>query len=286
MKPTFDDLNYFLEVANTKNLSRAAERQGITQPSISAAMKRLELSFGTALLIRSRNGVQLTKAGVELQTLSKKFMSDWDQLKSSVIRASTEMGGSFTIGCHPSVALYTLPTIVPKLKAKYPLLTLNFVHDLSRKITEQVISHEIDFGLVINPVRHPDLVIQRLFFDEVTIWGNRDIISIQNVLDKNFTLYCDPNLKQTKELLKKIPHLFKIEFSNSLEVIAALVANGAGLGILPKRVAKVSHKPLRKLDDVNATVIDELCLVYRADAQSNAISQKLRHEIRMILSEH
>ncbi|MDE1465551.1 LysR family transcriptional regulator [Spartinivicinus poritis] len=286
MKPTFDDLKYFLEVANTKNLSRAAERQGITQPSISAAMKRLELSFGTALLIRSRNGVQLTKAGIELQALSRKFMADWELLKSSVIRASTEMGGGFTIGCHPSVALYTLPVIVPKLKVKYPLLSLNFVHDLSRKITEQVISYEIDFGLVINPVRHPDLVIQRLFFDEVTIWSNRDIISHQNMHGDNFTLYCDPNLKQTQELLKKIPHLFKIEFSNNLEVIAALVANGAGFGILPERVAKASHKPLHKLDESYATVIDELCLVYRADAQNNAISQKLRHEIKMMLSEN
>lgn len=286
MKPIFDDLNYFLEVANTKNLSRAAERQGITQPSISAAMKRLEINFGTTLLIRSRNGVQLTKAGIELHVLSRKFMADWEQLKSSVIRASTEMGGSFTIGCHPSVALYTLPGIVPKLQAKYPLLTLNFVHDLSRKITEQVISYKIDFGLVINPVRHPDLVIQRLFFDEVTIWGGADIVCFQGIYSNNCILYCDPNLKQTQELLKKIPHQFRIEFSNNLEVIAALVANGAGLGILPERVAKTSHKPLRKLDHSNATVIDELCLVYRADAQNNATSQQLRHEIKMMLSEN
>ena len=120
MRSSYDDLSYFLEVANTKNLSRAAERQGITQPSISAAMKRLELSFDTALLIRSRSGVQLTKAGLELQTQSRKFMADWDQLKTNVIQASTKMGGSFTLGCHPSVALYTLPIIIPKLKVKFP----------------------------------------------------------------------------------------------------------------------------------------------------------------------
>ena len=42
MLPNFSDLTYFLEVANTTNISRAAERLGITQPSLSAAMKRLE----------------------------------------------------------------------------------------------------------------------------------------------------------------------------------------------------------------------------------------------------
>ena len=109
---------------------------------------------------------------------------------------------------------------------------------------------------------------------------------LQSEHSDNYPLYCDPNLKQTQELLRKIPHPFKIEFSNNLEVIAALVASGAGFGILPERVAKAIYKPLRKHDDAYATVIDELCLVYRADAQNNAVSQKLRHEIKKMLSEN
>lgn len=286
MRPSYDDLSYFLEVAHTKNLSRAAERQGITQPSISAAMQRLEKNFDTPLLVRSRSGVQLTKAGVALQTHSRKFMTEWEQLKDIVVRTCTQMGGSFTLGCHPSVALYSLPKLIPPLKAKYPLVHFHLVHDLSRNITEQVISYEIDFGLVINPVRHPDLVIHRLFFDEVAIWTSSNIDSHQLSKSKECTLLCDPNLKQTQDLLKKIDHYnFRLEYSNNLEVIASLIAEGVGFGILPERVAKNSKKPLRRLIELAARVTDELCLVHRADAQNNEVSRRISHEIRTLLAE-
>ena len=286
MRPNFDDLSYFLEVANTKKLSRAAERLGITQPSISAAMKRLELSFDTELLVRSRNGVQLTKAGRELHCQGRKFLADWTHLKSSVLRASTEMEGSFVMGCHPSVALYTLPTLVPKLKALFPLVSINFAHDLSRKITEQIVSYEIDFGLVINPFHHPDLVIHRLFLDEVTVWTSPEPTPFQDINSERCALYCDPNLKQTQELLKNLSqHQFKLEYSNNLEVIASLVAEGMGLGLLPARVAKRNLKPLLPLGESIARVTDELCFVHRADAQNNSVSLKLRREIKSILAE-
>jgi DNA-binding transcriptional LysR family regulator len=55
------DLKYLIEVANTKNISRAAERIGIAQPSLSLAIKRLEEACGVALIVRSKNGVQMTK---------------------------------------------------------------------------------------------------------------------------------------------------------------------------------------------------------------------------------
>ena len=101
------------------------------------------------------------------------------------------------------------------------------------------------------------------------------------------TLLCDPNLKQTQDLLKKIEHYnFRLEYSNNLEVIASLIAEGVGLGILPERVAKNSKNPLRRLIEPMAKVTDELCLVHRADVQNNELSRRISHEIRTILAEN
>ena len=82
-----------------------------------------------------------------------------------------------------------------------------------------------------------------------------------------------------------VGHQFKLEFSNNLEVIATLISEGMGLGILPERVANNSKKPLQRLAEPLATITDELCLVHRADAQNNVVSQKLRHEIKALLTE-
>ncbi len=63
MIPSPTDLKYFMEVAQTQNVSRAAERLGISQPSLSLAIRRMEQSVGAPLLIRSKRGVTMTQAG-------------------------------------------------------------------------------------------------------------------------------------------------------------------------------------------------------------------------------
>lgn len=60
------DLTYFIELSGTLNFSRASERIGISQPSLSAAIKRLEHAIGTPLFLRGKNGVTLTPAGKRL----------------------------------------------------------------------------------------------------------------------------------------------------------------------------------------------------------------------------
>jgi DNA-binding transcriptional LysR family regulator len=71
---------------------------------------------------------------------------------------------------HPSVAQYSLSKFLPQLLEKFPGFEVNFIHDLSRKITEQVISRECDLALVINPVAPPDLIMHKLLTDDVTLF--------------------------------------------------------------------------------------------------------------------
>src|SRR5690348_5585648 len=94
------DLLYFVEVAQVGNISRAAERLGITQPSLSAAMQRLEQRLESDLLIRSKAGVQLTREGKLLFTRVKGFLSEWDSIEASVKQQREEPSGRFTLGCH------------------------------------------------------------------------------------------------------------------------------------------------------------------------------------------
>ena len=50
---------------------------------------------------------------------------------------------------------------------------IQLLHDHSRKITEKVISFDVDYGIVVNPVSHPDLVIRLITTDEVSYWTGR-----------------------------------------------------------------------------------------------------------------
>lgn len=257
------ELEYFLECAQTGNLSRAAERLGITQPTITVALKRLEHEIGTELFYRSKKGVRLTKAGEIFQKEALSLREQWNKIARKMKSSKEEISGSLALGCHPSVALYALPQTLPALLKEFPDLHLELVHDLSRKITEKVIRGELDLAIVINPVRHPDLVIRSLGKDQVCFWSSKDQNPNNDLASKNSVLLCHASLGQTQALLRKTKHSFsRTLHSESLEVLASLADAGAGIAILPTRVA-MHWKHLKRLNLPHFE--DEITLLYRSE---------------------
>lgn len=282
MLPSPTELNYFLEVATTRNISRAAERLGISQPTLSLAIRRLEDTVGTALLIRTKSGVQLTKSGQKLLSRTRSLVQEWEKLRADAVTDADKVSGVYTIGCHPSVGVYSLGFLAGLLE-RNPGLEVKLEHDLSRKITEDVISFKVDFGIVVNPVRHPDLVIRPLLKDEVGYWVASKPSPTQDPYSGDGVLVCDPLLLQTQTLMKQLSER-KVKFartitSSNLEVITSLVADGTGVGILPGLVAgRFPGLGLHRLNEL-PKFHDKICLVYRADAQSTGTGRFIAKEI-------
>jgi DNA-binding transcriptional LysR family regulator len=280
MIPAPSDLVYFQEISQTLNLSRAAERLGVSQPSLSLAMQRLENGVGASLFLRSKKGVALTPAGRTLLAKVRPLLQSWEEIRAKAISTHSEMKGTYQIGCHASVGLYTFPQISAELMQQYPELELQFHHDLSRKVTESVISVRSDLGIVVNPVKHPDLVIKKICEDQVTFWQAKD---------KNFVpgvIICDTDLHQTQELLRKLKrsgHEFNRRIqSASLELIAELTASGAGVGLLPTRVALRASKDLVRVKNM-PVFKDEIAVIYRAENRSVKAIQVLTESIEKVL---
>ncbi len=273
---SLNEIRYFLAVARTQNISRAAELANISQPALSHAIHRLEAELGTPLLVRSKSGVQLTRAGQKFSLQSKELLEKWESLSKSVLETDTSISGNFTIGCHPSVAIYSLPAFLKKLLEDFPDLQIQLKHDLSREIASEVIAWKLDFGLVINPPEHPDLVIREIGKDEISLWSR------PSDFDKD-TLIFDPELFQSQLILKnlsakKINFRRKIESTN-LDVVRALTQAGCGVGILPKRVALAGSNSLKKYGKDSPTAEDRLCLIYRVGTQNNAAAKAISQAI-------
>ncbi len=276
MIPSSTELRYFIEIAHTSNLSRAAERLGVSQPTLTLAIRRLEDSFGQPVFVRSKTGVRLTKAGNKLLLKARFLFDEWEKIKSTANEEEAELRGIYTIGCHPSVALYSLPEFMPRLIKTYAQLEFKLSHKLSRHITEDVISSRLDFGIVVNPVEHPDLVIKQLLNDEVTFW----ISEKQKKVMPGMPLIFDPELIQAQTLMKLL-HKKGISFdrtieSSSLEVISALVGGGCGVGVIPGRVAATNKSlNLVRVSPQWPVFADKVCLIYRADSQRSEASKKI-----------
>jgi DNA-binding transcriptional LysR family regulator len=280
MYPNLNDLHYFVEMAATKNISQASIRLGVTQPTLSAALTRLERILNTKLFHRSKKGVDLTPDGREFLGHSKNLIQEWESIKYLSSPNGEEIKGRLILGCHISVALYSLPDVFAQWTRNYPALEIKLVHDLSRKILDQVVSNQVDIGIIVNPKSHPDLIIKNVCKDEVTFFSNPSIKTSET------TFIGDENLMQTQDLLRKLKKINKkVErfiATSSLEMTAALTVSGAGIGILPTRVA-MSHVELKKIK--NAPVYkDDIAIVYRSELRKlnslKVISDDLEIKLR------
>lgn len=263
MIPSSNELLYFVEIANTMNLSRAAEKLAISQPALTLAMQRLENSIGTHLLIRDKKGVYLTQAGKKLLTNAKQLLHCWEMTKSQSLASHQEIQGSVSIGCHSTVASH-LNQLLPDLLETHPKLSLKIKHEISANIIDEVINLKLDIGIVTIPIKHPDLIVRKLMRGGLGFFTGEGSRPIQQINSGESVLIYNPDLLQSQLLLKKT----KLQFArtvptNSLEIAANLVASGGGIGILPLCIDQFMYteklKPIQNLP----TLAHDICMIYR-----------------------
>lgn len=276
---TPDEIRYFKTISATGNMTRASERLGVTQPTLSHAMKRLEAELGCALLIRNKTGARLTKAGEKLSSLIEDLELSWSRVHSLVSDEVNLVEGSYSIGCHPAVGLSTIHRFMGPLLRDYPKLAIHLRHGLSREITEALLANRLDLGIIANPSRHPDLVLTELCTEKFALWKSSDLMNSD-------VLICDPDLAQVQKLIEacnKKGIRFKRQIhSSSLELTAKLTSEGVGVGILPERVLmELSHHKCKLVP--NAPVIkDRVCVVHRKGNQTTEAASVILNAIKSV----
>ena len=159
----------FIAVAEKRNFSRAAEELHMTQPSVSQQIQLLEKHLGAKLFIRTNKFVQLTKAGEIVYLHAKEITSLYKRMSTLVNDLMNEASGHIKIGASYTFGEYVLPQIVAKMKNLYPDVTPSVQIGNTREISQAVLSHQIDVGIVEGEVVHQNMNIKAVSTDELYI---------------------------------------------------------------------------------------------------------------------
>jgi DNA-binding transcriptional LysR family regulator len=185
------------------------------------------------------------------------------------------------LGIHSGVAIYSLPPIYKALQKHSPETELQLYHDLSRHLTEEVISNKLDLALVMNPIKHPDLVIIPLIKDQMNIWYNPNFMETK-------TLIYNPDLIQTQWILKKLKST-KLKFDHyiqttSFEVAISLAKSGVGACIAPQQICKqLAPTHLAPIANNTLKYTDELCLIFKSGFNRSKVTENLISQIKSSL---
>jgi DNA-binding transcriptional LysR family regulator len=271
------DLKNFERAAHFNTISEGAKSLGMTQPSLSQSIKRLEKDLGAILFYRTKKGVALTPDGKFVFIEAKKVLTSLEMIKSSSSEGDSFLGRSITIGCHSTVGAYTLPFALSELKLKCENFKFDIIHGSSRYIQEQVQNGKVDLGLVINPNKVPDIIIKEVASDAIYIWSKTaDTIDLDKVI-------CNFDIYQTQSILKKWKKSsFDLINSESFDLVIRLTEKNIGYGIIPERAVNLTGIKLYKHTDL-PSFKDSICLVYRPEFGKRPYEKQLIDSITKAL---
>lgn len=155
-------LRYFLGVAAAESFTRAAERLGVSQPSVSQQVKDLETRLGTPLFRRLGGHVELTEAGRAFRLAAEVALRKVEDAADSV-RALTELEtGHVEIGVIPALHLAWVPATLAGLARRAPGVTASVRELPAHEIVRELSAGRLDLGLCLLRQDAPGLVARRL----------------------------------------------------------------------------------------------------------------------------
>jgi len=279
-------LRYFQAIAQAYSMSAAARVLHVSQPSLSVAIQNLEEELGTTLFLRDRRGVSLTESG---RTLLEHATIVFDTLRNAehMIRGvEAEEVGRFVVGCHESLGAYFLPSFMSEHMKKWPRIEVALWNGSSAAVRDAVVDREVHFGIVVNPVPHPDLVLVELFPDAVDFFVAANEPPIDDVTQARERIATGPlvyagRVTQMQELVAKLAGEDYLParqlLCSDLEMVKSLALAGVGVALLPRRVAAYGQEgKLRRLHPELPFVRDVISLVYRADMHKTRAAMTLK----------
>lgn len=162
-------LEYFLAVAKSGNITRAAEQLHITQPTISRQLMELEEMVGSPLLIRGKRQVTLTEAGVLFQQRAEEIVSLMEKTLRDIADQDDLLGGTVAIGCVETCASRILPKVLAGFSAQYPNVKYELYSADGDDIREKLDRGDLDFGILVEPIEAAKYDFFRLPYWET--WG-------------------------------------------------------------------------------------------------------------------
>ena len=155
-------LRYFLAVAESENLTRAAERCGVSQPAISQQVQVLEELLGVQLLSRIGKRVRLTEAGQAFADRARLVLRRVDEARDVVSALAGARAGHVEVGVIPSVHMAWVPRALQVLSCTHPDVTVHVQERPSHAIETEVEAGRVEVGLGILSESSPHLAYKRL----------------------------------------------------------------------------------------------------------------------------
>lgn len=243
---TIRHLRIFTVVADTGGMSKAAKELHISQPSISQAVAELERYYGVKLFERLSQKIYLTKEGELMLSFSRHILDSFAQMEAAMNQAVEKT--SLTIGCSVSVGTCLIDAILDEAKRRIPKCRTHVIVANSSEIEQEVVTNQVDFGIVEGMIRNQELFVTPVCKDElVLVCGTGHPLATKGEITLDMLQGQDYVSRESgsaeRNQLERIFEDYGLQLdrtfcSTNTEAIKNAVIHGRGVAIFSKRMVE------------------------------------------------
>ena len=256
--PTVTQLEYVLAVQKHGHFGRAASELGISQPTLSSQIQRVEAELGVPLFDRQSKPIALTDHGKTLIELARAVVSAHEKLMAAAGGTLTEPAGAFSLGIIPTLAPYVLPWFLSDFGNRHPAVELSIFERPTDDILDELGANRMDAAILATPLGEPSLEERVLFYDPFYLYAHRD----ERVLEKDAVDIAD--IDSRRLWLLEDGHCFRAQVINlcgiqersllesvrfaggSFETLRHLIDACGGYTLIPETYARTLGRSARQ----------------------------------------
>lgn len=283
-----ETLKIFCDLVETKSLSRAAERNFVTQSAVSQQVRGLEEKFKRRLLERMRGGreVGLTEDGEVFYQESRQIVAAYVQLEERMRTLTGTVSGTVHVATVYSIGLHELPAVIRRFMAEHPEAKIDLEYSRTTRIVRDVLAGTVELGVVAYPEKKRGLSVIPLGGDRLVLicppghaLAKHKKLRARDLNEQDFVLFerdiptrraIDRILRANGVTVRRVA-----EFDN-IETIKRAVEVGIGAAIVPSpsvideaRVGSLAVVPLAEAEWTRAVGV-----IYRSDRTLGTAAKK------------
>jgi LysR family hydrogen peroxide-inducible transcriptional activator len=249
---TLQELRYLVALADVGHFGRAARACHVSQPTLSAAIKKLEGELGIVLVERTRRRVALSEIGRVLAGQARVVLDEARRFTEMAQQDREPLSGDFRLGVIPTIGPYLLPHVVRSLRTRFPSLRLLLREIQTDPLLGELRAGRVDAALLSLPIAGDDLVRAPLYDEPFVLalprghpFAAKKKVRAESIAELPLLLLEEGHCfrEQALEVCSRVSSRAREEVAGaSLETLRNMVAAGVGATLLPQLAATGSRR--------------------------------------------
>lgn len=291
---TLNQLEYLIALNRHRHFGRAAEACGISQPTLSLMIKKMEQELDVALFDRSKQPLEPTEMGQKILDQVEKSLKEVHKIKDLVEEQTGLLSGPLHVGIIPTLAPYIIPEFIHIFNKAYPEIELKLTEMNTKTLIKALKRDELDLFIAATPLEEEDFFEIPLYYERFVAYFAKNTspdipLSSSNIPKENLWVLEEGHClrDQTFNFCGMETGFNQVYEAGSIETLIKIVDTNGGYSIIPELhiplLTEKQRQNLRPIDNPPAN--REVSIVIRKDFVKERMINAVADGIKAIIPE-